>query len=334
MRKKKTRRKKAQQRSPESAAAFTMESARTLVESLSNLARPLMPYLLFSLLCMIWGSSFILMKKASLAFSPLEVGAGRVLGGAAVLGAAWMLKRSPCSLRRGDWAALAFVALAGMAWPYCVQPWLVERHGSGFIGTTVSFVPLLTVAASIPLLGQFPNRRQLVGVFGGLACMGLLTKDGFDRQAPAVDLLLAGSVPLCYALANVCIRRQLQHIPSLPLSTLMLGGAAAILLPAALTTNAPAGAAADRLPLALSALAVLGVLGTGVGTLVFNKMVLDQGPLFAGMVTYLVPVGALIWGWLDEERVTTLQAIALAGIFAMVALVQYGAAGSEAAADR
>ncbi|HUY93609.1 MAG TPA: hypothetical protein VMV10_33085 [Pirellulales bacterium] len=60
--------------------------------------------------------------------------------------------------------------------------------------------------------------------------------------------------------------------------------------------------------------------------LMFNKMVLDQGPLFAGMVTYLVPVGAMVWGWLDEERVTLLQGVALTGIFAMVALVQYGAA--------
>jgi drug/metabolite transporter (DMT)-like permease len=288
-----------------------------------------MPYLLFSLLCLIWGSSFILMKKASLAFSPLEVGAGRVLGGAAVLGVVWLIKRLPSSLRRGDWVALAFVVIAGMAWPYCVQPWLVERHGSGFIGTTVSFVPLLTIAVSIPLLGELPSRRQLAGVLGGLACMGLLTKDGFDRQVPAADLLLAGSVPLCYALANVCIRRQLQHIPSLPLSTMMLGAASAVLLPAAMATNSPSSPASERLPLAISALAILGVLGTGVGTLVFNKMVLDQGPLFAGMVTYLVPVGALVWGWLDAERVTLSQALALAGIFAMVALVQFGAAGKR-----
>lgn len=306
--------------------------ANRLLRCKANLIPPslLMPYLLFSLLCLIWGSSFILMKKASLAFSPLEVGAGRVLGGAAVLAAVWLLKGLSWSLRRGDWAALTFVVFAGMAWPYCVQPWLVERHGSGFIATTVSFVPLLTIVASIPLLGELPNRRQLVGVLGGLACLGLLTKDGFDRQVPAADLLLAGSVPLCYALANVCIRRQLQHIPSLPLSTLMLGGASALLLPLALATNCPSTAAGERLPLAISALAILGVLGTGVGTLIFNKMVLDQGPLFAGMVTYLVPVGAMVWGWVDEERVTLLQGLALAGIFAMVALAQYGAAEQPA----
>jgi drug/metabolite transporter (DMT)-like permease len=285
-----------------------------------------MPYLLFSLLCLIWGSSFILMKKATLVFSPLGVGAGRVLGGAAVLAAVWLIQRSRWPLRRRDVGPVLFVVLAGFAWPYTLQPWLIDRHGSGFIGTTVSFVPLLTIAVSIPLLRVYPSRRQFIGVLGGLVCMGLLTKDGFDRQIPPQDLLLALSVPACYALANVCIRRQLQHVPSLPLSVITLSIAAVLMLPPACAIADADSARSGALPLAVTSLAILGVVGTGIGTFLFNKMVLDQGPLFAGMVTYLVPVGALIWGWIDAEQVTWLQFVALAGIFAMVALVQFGGA--------
>lgn len=44
-----------------------------------------MPYLWFALICAVWGGSFILMKKAALAFSPVAVGMGRALGGAAIL---------------------------------------------------------------------------------------------------------------------------------------------------------------------------------------------------------------------------------------------------------
>src|SRR3569623_1040975 len=192
-----------------------------------------MPYLLFSLLCLIWGSSFILMKKATLVFSPLGVGVGLVVGGAAGVAAGWMIQRSGWPLRRKDVGPVLFVVLAGFAWPYTLQPWLIDRHGSGFIGTTVSFVPLLTIAVSIPLLRVYPSRRQLIGVLGGLVCMGLLTKDGFDRQIPPQDLLLALSVPACYALANVCIRRQLQHVPSLSLSAITLSIAAVLMLPPA-----------------------------------------------------------------------------------------------------
>lgn len=291
-----------------------------------------MPYLLFSLLCFIWGSSFILMKKATLVFSPLGVGAGRVLGGAAVLAAVWLFQRSAWPLQRKDLAAVLFVVLAGFAWPYTLQPWLIDRHGSGFIGTTVSFVPLLTIAVSIPLLRVYPTRRQLVGVLGGLVCMGLLTKDGFDRQVPPLHLLLALSVPACYALTNVCIRRQLQHVPSLPLSAVTLSIAAALMLPPAYTIADAGAAESESLPLAVASLAILGIVGTGIGTFLFNKMVRDQGPLFAGMVTYLVPVGALVWGWIDDEQVTWLQFGALAGIFAMVALVQAGAASGASGA--
>ncbi len=57
----------------------------------------------------------------------------------------------------------------------------------------------------------------------------------------------------------------------------------------------------------------------------FNKLIHDRGPLFAGMVTNLVPAGAVIWGWLDGEQVTTKQIAALAIILPMVALVQFGA---------
>ena len=56
----------------------------------------------------------------------------------------------------------------------------------------------------------------------------------------------------------------------------------------------------------------------------FNKLIHDRGPLFAGMVTNLIPAGAVIWGWLDGEQVSTRQIAALAIILPMVVLVQFG----------
>jgi hypothetical protein len=63
-------------------------------------------------------------------------------------------------------------------------------------------------------------------------------------------------------------------------------------------------------------------------TRLFNHLIREHGPLFAGMVTNLVPVGALIWGWIDHEQVTPQQITALAGLIVMVTLVQYGAAAA------
>src|SRR5262249_60342071 len=107
------------------------------------------------------------------------------------------------AIGRRDLAALAFVVVLGFAWPFCIQPWLVSRDGSAFIAMMVSFTPLITIAASIPLLGVYPARRQLLGVLGALGFMVLLLFYGLERDIPLVHLGLALPVPLHYALTNI-----------------------------------------------------------------------------------------------------------------------------------
>lgn len=284
-----------------------------------------MAYALFLAICVIWGGSFLLMKKAALVFSPISVGAWRVAGGAAVLLIVWLLRRPSLGWRRGDWISLIFIVLAGYTWPYCLQPWLISRHGSAFIGMTVSFTPLFTMLASVPLLGITPQPRQAIGVLGALCGLGLLMSDGFARQVPAAHLLLAVTVPLGYALVNTWVRRRLTHVSPLMMSLMSLAIAAVILHSLAWVTPAPTPPSPDAFWPAVLSLLALGVLGTGLAMFWFNKLIHDRGPLFAGMVTNLVPAGAVVWGWLDGEQVTPKQLVALTIILPMVALVQFGA---------
>lgn len=284
-----------------------------------------MPYLLFLLICTIWGGSFLMMKKAALVFSPVSVGAWRVAGGAAVLLILWLIQRQPVGWRRRDFGSLIFVTFAGYTWPYCVQPWLISRHGSAFIGMTVSFTPLFTILASVPLLGIVPHPRQTLGVLGSLAGLGLLMSEGFSRQIPALDLLLAASVPLGYALVNTWVRSHLSHVHPLTMSLTALGIASAVLQFLSVWSPPPTPPSPDAFWPAVLSLCVLGVAGTGLAMYWFNKLIHDRGPLFAGMVTNLVPIGAVIWGWLDREQVSIRQLAALAIILPMVALVQFGA---------
>jgi hypothetical protein len=62
-------------------------------------------------------------------------------------------------------------------------------------------------------------------------------------------------------------------------------------------------------------------------------LVLKRGPLFAGMTTYVVPVIALLWGTLDHEAISGQQAMAIAGVLGMVAIVQTKSKTSEGAAE-
>lgn len=286
---------------------------------------PAMAYLLFTLICIIWGGSFLLMKKAAIAFSFVSIGAWRVTGGAAVLAIIWWLRRERIGWTKRDLGSLAFVVAAGYVWPYSVQPWLISAtKNSAFIGMTVSFTPLFTMLVSIPLLGIVPSTRQAIGVLGALGGLALLISDGFSRNISAAHLLLAITVPLGYSLVNTWIRRRLIHVPALTVTFIAMLVATVILQPLAWITPAPIPAGPESLQPAIASLLALGIVGTGLAMFWFNQLIHERGPLFAGMVTNLVPLGAVVWGWCDGEVVTTRQLIALAIIVPMVALVQFG----------
>ena len=245
-------------------------------------------------------------------------------GGAAAIAVYCFAKRQWVKISPRDFGHLTLVSLLANVWPYVVQPYVMRQAGEhGFFGMMVAFVPLATIAASIPLLGLWPTRRQLVGVLGGLACMGLIVWDGTHRGMAPGLLALAVSTPISYALGNTYIKWKLDHLPAAPLTAIFLAIGAVALVPA--RTLAPHCSAACSLAapphphdwlFAIAALATLGVVGTGVCVLVFVHLIKTQGPLFAGMVTYVIPVVALMWGQFDRERLTGVQVAAIAGVLA------------------
>ncbi len=291
-----------------------------------------MPHLAFLFVCFVWGGSFILMDRAGQAFGPVAIAMGRMAGGAAALILYCLVKRAWVKLAPRDFGHLAVVAFLANVWPYVVQPYVMRQSGEhGFIGMMVAFVPLATIVVSIPMLGLWPAPRQLVGVLGGLACFGLLVYDGAHRGMSPLLLTLAVSSPLSYALGNTYIKWKLDHLPAAPLTATFLVLGAASLVPLQLAPEllhrwrlSPPALPHD-LPQAAAALLTLGVVGTGICVLVFVQLIKSQGPLFAGMVTYVIPVVALLWGQYDRERLTVTQIAAIAGVLAMVALVQWRA---------
>lgn len=287
-----------------------------------------MPYVWFVVVCSIWGSSFILMKRAMLCLSPVSIGAWRDFGGAVVLALMFVAARRRFALRPVDLLPLLGVALLGFAWPHAIQPALVGRIGMAFVGMTVGMTPLLTILVSIPILGVYPTPRQLTGVIGALICMAILMQDGLRHHVAPGDLAMVFSVPLTYSIANSWIRRSLRHLPPLELTMLCLLMASVVLLPLSFTIRNPRAIEESHWPISLAAVLTLGVAGTGLAHLLFNKLVQDQGPLFASMTTNLVPVGAVLWGWADGENITLQQVAALVGILVMVTIVQFGSAQS------
>ncbi len=287
-----------------------------------------MHHLMFIAVCLIWGSNFILMKWASEAFGPIGVAAGRVLGGAGVLWLVWVFadkaKRGGFGmLSRWDWIALMVPVTIGSIYPYIMQPYLIGKHQeSAFFGMMVVLVPLLTVAASVPLLRIWPAPRESAGVLLGLACMTVLFRDGGLRGVSSWDLALAVLVPTSYAVSNTFIKRRLSNMPSLFMTAMILGLTSMVLTPIGVAAEGVKPIDPPALWQALGVLVWLGVVGTGLATVMFYRLIQSHGPLYAGMVTYVIPLGALAWGWFDGEKVSASQLLALAGVLTAVAMVQ------------
>lgn len=282
----------------------------------------LMHHLMFAIICLLWGSNFMLMKKGLGSFGWISVGAGRVVFGAIVVAIIFRLRRDAWLVQWRHVPHLCVVTLFSYVYPYTVQPYLIEQsQSSAFVGMMVSLVPLSTILVSIPMLRIHPTRTQLIGVIGGLFCFCLVFYEGATvRGLTTWDLLLAGGVPIAYAFVNTYIKRFLSDLPAIPLTLASLIMASLALLPLGLATETVR--VNEDFFIATMAIIIMGVIGTGVATILFYKLIRDHGPLFAGMVTYIIPVIAMLIGLADRERLTMLQIASLCGIFAMVALVQ------------
>ena len=87
-----------------------------------------MSYIIFVALSMMWGSNFILMKKATLWFDPVTVGGLRIAGAVLFLGAVRMARQREWPLSRDHFWPLLFVAALGYAFPFALQPIQTEKR--------------------------------------------------------------------------------------------------------------------------------------------------------------------------------------------------------------
>jgi drug/metabolite transporter (DMT)-like permease len=293
-------------------------------------------HLAFIFCCAVWGTSFILLERVTHVMGPVEIAIWRLFSGAAVVGFCWWLQRDAYRLTRRDLLTVVFSALVFTTPPQVIQAYVLEQgFGHSFFGTMVAAIPLLTILVSVPMLGVRPTARELFGVLGGLVCIFLLVEEGMHRGMTPGLLALTMIIPLSAALSNTYIKWRLPHVPAAPLTTMILVVAGLALLPLQLSPwlrgawhlAAPSGAVVT--PQAIVYLLLLGVVGSGVSTMMFIWLVLKKGPLFAGMTTYVVPVLALLWGTFDHESISPMQMAAIAGVLTMVALVQTGAKPTE-----
>jgi drug/metabolite transporter (DMT)-like permease len=287
-----------------------------------------------ALLALIWGSGFLWIKLADRGFSAVEVTLGRLVLGAAVLFVVVLARRDKVPRSARLWAAIVIAALFANAVPYLLFAVAEQSVASSTAGIINATTPLWTLVLALALRHQkSASGWQAAGLVVGFAGTVLI----FSPWRTASDLLSAGGLEslaasVSYAVSYVYMDRFLARrgVGATVLSACQLG-AAAVMLAIALGVS---GVRAPHLTAgSVTALAMLGIIGTGLAYVLNYQIIASEGATVASTVTYLLPAIAIVLGVLvlsEDITVTALAGIAL--VLAGVALTRRRA--SQPAGER
>ena len=280
-------------------------------------------WLILTGLALTWGSSYILMKKALEDFGGVEVAALRI----SISGLAF----APVLLRYGrevDWrksGLLFFVGLTGTAIPSFCFAIALTRLNSSLGGVLSSLTPLLTLVVAALFFRQRIERGRSLGILVGLAGAGILF--GFQPGGLSGDFgfaLLVVLATLCYAISSNTVAYRLRHMRSLTISasSFFLVGLLGVPYLFFGTDFLPMLRADPHAWVSLGYVALLALAGTVLASVFFYQLVFLKDAVFASIVSYLIPVVALMWGAIDGETIYPYQLAGLALILAGVYLTK------------
>lgn len=272
------------------------------------------------LLSLIWGSSFILIKKTLLGFTALQLGGLRIVFASLalfIIGFKSLLK-----IKWKDWKWLLIAGFTSSFFPPFLFAVAQTELDSGITSIFNSIVPLMTTLVGIALFGAIITKRQVLGVFIGLFGTIALILAGMEFTPNqnywyAIFIFISA---LGYAFNINIIKRHLPHLSPLTITTASFGVA---FVPALfiVTYSGFFGEIQENVEMhnAIWYLLALAVLGTAWANILFNKLIHIASPVFAASVTYIIPLVAVLWGVWDGERINIYQllggAIILFGVW-------------------
>ncbi|MEJ6792843.1 MAG: DMT family transporter [Lacinutrix sp.] len=264
------------------------------------------------ILSIIWGTSFILIKKALIGLTPYQLGALRtVITGLFLFSVGF---KTIGTIKKQDWKWIALSGFLGSFIPAFFFAIAETEIDSAVVSVLNSLVPLNTVLMGLAIFKITSTKRQIFGVIIGFIGTALLILKGAELN-PQQNYLFAGFIiasTLMYA-ANVnIIKRYLQDVKPL---TIAVGNYVPIVLPALIVlffTDFFSQEQYSKPEFGISILYViiLSLFGTAFAKVLFCKLVQISTPVFSSSVTYIMPIVALIWGVLDGESFSALQGIA------------------------
>lgn len=265
-------------------------------------------WLYLGVLSLIWGSSFILMKKALIGLTPIQVGALRILITAVFLTIVGF--NSIKKIKRRHWYYLTLNGFLGTFFPAFLFAYAIDKIDSSIASILNSFTPLNTLIIGALLFGFSFGKRQAIGVFLGLVGTIMLITKGAEIN-PGQDYFYGSFILIAtvgYALNVNIIKKYLHDLDAISIT---VGNFLLLLFPSLFvlvwtdffntfewndTTSKP-----------ILYIVLLSIIGTGAAKVIFNKLIQISTPVFSSSVTYLIPIVAISWGVFDGERISFMQ---------------------------
>ncbi|AZA47906.1 DMT family transporter [Chryseobacterium carnipullorum] len=266
-------------------------------------------WILLIVLTLIWGSSFILIKKSLEHFSPYQVGALRVLIAGIVLMPVAISKYKLFPKKHLKWLILA--AFTGNFIPMFLFPIAETEVSSSIAGIINSMMPIFVIIVGALIWKFETTKRQIVGTmisFAGV-CLLAFGGDGESGKFKLIPILLLLLATLCYAISTTTVKSKLMEVSSTILSAFVFSFVLFFpsLISLAFTGFFSTFSFNEDHMMGLMFVGLLSIFGTGLAMTLNYRLLKVSTPLFASTVTLLMPIVAIIWGFLDGEKLSILQ---------------------------
>ncbi len=273
---------------------------------------------LLILLCLVWGGSYFYIGVAVKALPPFTIVAFRVAVGAALLYLVVRLYGQRMPRDRATWGAFFVMGLTNNVIPFSLIAWAQGHVPSGFAAILNATTPIFAVIlANVMTVDEKMTPGRLAGVVIGF--LGVAVMIGPDAFAGVTTDLLADLALLVasvfYAFSPIYGRRfARQGLTPMVAATGQFTAASVMIVPIALVFDAPWTLPMPGLPV-WGALLGLAAVSTAFAYIIYYRILATAGAVNLMLVTFLVPVSAIILGALFlHERLAPIHFLGMAVI--------------------
>ncbi len=258
-------------------------------------------WLYFIFLFVVWGSSFILIKRGLEVYTVWQAASIRLIAAFVVLGGFAIVSLKKVSLQK-----LPVIILSGLlsmfipSYLFCAAQIGISSSIAGILN---ALTPAFTFIIGVIFFRQSISKMQIAGLligFAGTAIMLLFNSTGNLTINAYAFFVVAATI--CYGININLVKKYLADVNPFHFTVISVSSSGLLaLLYMLLMNKEPLLLYSKQNIPALLAVVILGIMGTALAQIALNKLIKASSPIFASSYTYVIPFVAIIWGLMDGE---------------------------------